>query len=34
MHAEKMIATAFFLTVVYLIVVEFLNYATSMRYDD
>jgi hypothetical protein len=34
MNADKMLAAAFFLTVVWLIIVEFLNYATGIKYDD
>jgi hypothetical protein len=34
MYADKMMAAAFFIAVVWLILVEFLNYATGARYDD
>jgi len=34
MHADKMMAAAFFITVAWLILVEFLNYATGTKYDD
>jgi len=34
MHADKMMAVAFFMTIAYLILVEFLNHATGLTYDD
>jgi hypothetical protein len=34
MFVDRMIAATFFITVVWLIIVEFLNYATGIKYDD